>query len=356
MARRSRRKLHTGRIAVLLIIAAGLLFAVLTVRSKMNLRPVQSESEEVIVTVNPGDTLRSLGERLEADGVIRDAGSFYRYGKKNHLTDLKAGDYVIDLSMEPGEILTILTDSTKALTDEVTVTIVEGDWAKHAAVKIAEKTNVSADELLALWNNESYIRSLMGRYPFLTEEMFNDNVRVLLEGYLAPETYRFFRETTPEAVTEKMLDQSLAVYNTYAEEMKNSDLSIHELYTLASIVQYEAGKPEDMKMIAGVFYNRLNIGMMLQSSVTVCYSIDIEKDDDWWACEVNSDYESPYNTYKYAGLPPGAILNPGRDAIDAVLHPTDSNYLYFMADVKTGEVHYAETLEEHNANVARYLN
>ncbi len=355
MAGRRKRKVRTGRIVLIVLVLCLLAFGVFRAADSRNLRPVQTTSEEVIFTVNQGDTLRSVSRRLEDEGIIRNAGSFYRFGKKNDLSGLMAGDYLLDKSSDPKTILEILTDPTMALTDEVTVTIIEGDWAKHTASKIAAMTNVSEEELLALWNDEGYIRSLMGRYPFLTEEVFDPAIRVSLEGYLAPETYRFFRETTAEAVTEKMLDQTLAVYNGFRDRIAASGLSVHELFTLASIVQYEAGKPEDMKMIAGVFYNRLNIGMLLQSSVTVCYSIDIEREDDWWACEFNSDYESPYNTYKYPGLPPGPILNPGRDAFEAVLDPTPSNYLYFMADVETGTVYYAETLEEHNANVARYL-
>ena len=96
--------------------------------------------------------------------------------------------------------------------------------------------------------------------------------------------------------------------------------------------------------------------MKLQSSVTVCYAIDKEKDDDWMACEVNPDFDSPYNTYRVEGLPPGPILNPGRDAIQAVLQPQASDYLYFMADVKgDGTVYYAKTYAEHQANVRKYL-
>ena len=111
-----------------------------------------------------------------------------------------------------------------------------------------------------------------------------------------------------------------------------------------------------MKMIAGVFYNRMAIGMKLQSSVTVCYAIDIDKGDSWKACEVNPTYDSPYNTYMVKGLPPGPILNPGVDAIAAVLNPTESNYYYFMADVYgDGTVYYAETYAQHLALVNKYL-
>lgn len=236
------------------------------------------------------------------------------------------------------------------------MTIVEGDWAKHIADKIAGVTSVTSDELIALWNNEDYLRSIMNDYPFLTEDIFNENIRIKLEGYLAPNTYNFFQETTAEEVTKKILDESLAIYQKYENEIKKSSLSIHELYTLASIVQYESGNIDDMKKIAEVFYNRMEIGMPLQSSVTVCYALDINKSDDWTACEVNPNYDSLYNTYKYQGLPPGPIQNPGEDALEAVLNPDQNNYLYFMADVYgDGTVYYAETYEEHEANVNRYL-
>lgn len=165
--------------------------------------------------------------------------------------------------------------------------------------------------MLALWNDEAYVRSLMSDYPFLTEEIFNSSSRILLEGYLFPETYNFFVDADADQITRKILDQTLKVYNDFADQFAQSELSIHQLFTLASIVQYEAAKPSDMQLVAGVFYNRLHAGMKLQSSVTVCYAIDKEKDDDWMACEVNPDFDSPYNTYRVEGLPPGPILNPG---------------------------------------------
>ena len=194
----------------------------------------------------------------------------------------------------------------------------------------------------------------MERYPFITEDIFNDNIRIGLEGFLAPNTYQFYRETDARTVTEKILDQQLAVYNRFKDQFDASSYSIHELYTLASIVQYESGKRDDMGLIAGVFYNRLAINMPLQSSVTVCYAMDEDNGENWLACEANADFNSPYNTYMYPGLPPGPIVNPGEDAIEAVLNPTDNDYYYFMADVDTGVVYYARTLEEHNANVAAH--
>ncbi len=359
MAKKHKKKRHLriGRLLLFLVILLGLVYLGFNAYYRYSLKAVSSTAAETQeFTVADGSSAKSVCQQLEDEGLVRDGNMTYLYARINELTDIKAGTYELQASMDSAEILTLLNDATAALSSDVKVTIVEGDWAKHVAEKIAAVTNVTADELLALWNDQTYLESLMDTYPFLTEEMFDDNVRIYLEGYLAPNTYFFHPETTAEEVTEKILDQTLAVYNEYADQIAASSLSIHQIYTLASIVQYESGKLEDMEMIAGVFYNRLAAGMPLESSVTVCYAIDVEKDDDWMNCEVNSDYDSPYNTYLYGGLPPGPIENPGVDALYAVLNPTASSYYYFMADVNgDGTVYYAETIEEHNANVAKYL-
>lgn len=356
MAKKKKRKVRFDRIILLLVLVFAIVGGILFSKYSNAQKAVSKTSEEITFTVESGSSSKNVINKLKEEGIIRDSTFGYLYAKNNHLTDIKAGDYTLDKSWSLSEILTKLNDASSAIAYDATVTIVEGDWAKHIADKIAEVTNVSSEELIALWNNEDYLRSIMSDYPFLTEDIFNENIRIKLEGYLAPNTYNFFQETTAEEVTKKILDQSLSIYNKYENQIKESSLSIHELYTLASIVQYESGNIEDMKKIAEVFYNRMEIGMPLQSSVTVCYALDINKNDDWTACEVNPNYDSLYNTYKYTGLPPGPIQNPGEDAFDAVLNPDSNNYLYFMADVYgDGTVYYAETYEEHEANVNKYL-
>ncbi len=356
MAKKKKRKIRFDRIILLLVFVCVLISGVVFLKYSNAQKAVSSTSEEITFTVESGSSSKSVINKLQEEGIIRDSTFGYLYAKNNHLTDIKAGDYTLDKSWTLNEILTKLNDASSAIAYDATVTIVEGDWAKHIADKIAGVTSVTSDELIALWNNEDYLRSIMNDYPFLTEDIFNENIRIKIEGYLAPNTYNFFQETTAEEVTKKILDESLAIYQKYENEIKKSSLSIHELYTLASIVQYESGNIEDMKKIAEVFYNRMEIGMPLQSSVTVCYALDINKTDDWTACEVNPNYDSLYNTYKYQGLPPGPIQNPGEDALEAVLNPDQNNYLYFMADVYgDGTVYYAETYEEHEANVNRYL-
>ncbi len=323
-----------------------------------SLKSVQPNSEPVAFTVESGASLREVCADLEEQGIIRNSKMAFYYARFHHLNNIKAGDFTLDKGWDVNKIFTYLNDELAANQDTVNVTITEGDWAKDAAKKIAAETTVSEEDLLALWNDEKYIRSMMESYPFLTDEMFNENIRIYMEGYLAPDTYQFFRETSAEEVTKRILDQSLIVYNQYADEIAENDLSIHQFYTLASIVQHEAGRSsmEDMEHVASVFYNRMKIDMALQSSSTVCYAIDFDKETDhWMACETNPDFDSPYNTYKYPGLTPGPIMNVGKLAIEATLHPTDDEDLYFVADVSTGEIHFAKTLEEHNANVAKYM-
>lgn len=349
-----RKRRFNFKIIILLIILAIPMYLYISYNN--SLKAVSNNDEVVDFVIDNGSGVKDVINNLYSNNLIKDKNYAYIFVKMNNLTNIKAGNYVLNRSYDLKTIFNILNDSSKAKSDDVSITIIEGDWAKDIARKISANTNISEQELIDLWNDKEYIQSLKETYPFISDEVLNDNIRIKLEGYLFPNTYRFFKETDKYAVTSKMLDETLKVYNKYKDQIDSSNLSVHQLFTLASIVQYEAGSVEDMKTIAGVFYNRLNIDMMLQSSVTVCYAIDKEKDDDWKKCEYNPDFDSLYNTYKYKGLPPGPILNPGEMAIEAVLNPSDSDYLYFMADVYgDGKVYYAKTLAEHEENVRRYL-
>lgn len=356
---RKRRHSIVQRIVVGTIVILLVCIGIGGFRVYRGLQPVTSESETVNFTVVEGSTIKSVSEDLAEQGIIASSQIGYYYAKLEGFSNLIAGDFTLDKSWDLNKIYTTLTDINASTNGSgISVTIIDGDWAKHIAENISSVTNVSYDELMALWNNQDYLRSLMPKYPFLTEEMFQDGVRCYLEGYFAPNTYQFDEDSTAEQITEKILDQTFVIYNQYADQFAASGLSTHQIFTLASIVQYEGtGDMEVLKNIASVFYNRLNTGMTLGSSVTVCYAIDFDRDNDnWQACEVNTDFDSPYNTYLHQGLPPGAVANAGPDALEAVLNPNQTNYYYFMADVYgDGTVYFSETLEQHNALVAQYL-
>lgn len=322
---------------------------------QMSLQPVTSTSSFVEFEVVEGDSTSSVIDRLAEEDVIKNGFVAKLYAKVNGLHNVKAGNFSIDQAWDTGEILRYLNDSANAGEHQVTITFREGIWAKDIAAELEKKLDVKASDLIALWNDDTYLKTLIQEYEFLDESILNNQTRVKLEGYLYPETYSFALDATKEEITKTFLDQFATVYERHKSDIMASGKSIHDIITMASLVQYEAKTVKDMGLIAGVFYNRLSIDMNLGSSVTICYALyeEYEHAED---CEVNSTIDSPYNTYLHAGLPIGPILNPGEDAILASIHPTENEYLYFMADIYgDGTVYYAKTQEEHDANVNKYL-
>ena len=251
------------------------------------------------------------------------------------------------------DILSTIQDSTKLKKDALVLKIPEGKWAKEIAAEISNLYDgkYSSEEILNQWNDISYIQTLAKDYSFLNvDDLNNSNYKVKLEGYLFPDTYFLEKDDSLDDITRVLLDRFDVMYKENKKAFDKSDLSIHRIISLASVVQFEASEPGDMAKIAGVFYNRLDQGMKLQSSVTVCYAL-YDDFNDPKDCETNPEIDSPYNTYLHEGLPVGPILNPGEEAIQAVLNPNrEDGYLFFAADIhhkKNGEVQYSKTYEEH---------
>lgn len=318
-------------------------------------KAISPESDIVLFEVVEGDHTNSIVKRLKEEDIIKSdffAAVYVRL--HNYLADVKTGIFQIDRNMSVDEIFNVLIDPTAAITNEVSITFREGIWAKEIATLIGEHTSVSASELLVLWNDSVFLEEVINKYDFIGDEILYEEARINLEGYFFPETYFFYKDTTARDVTFTLLDQSEKVYLELKDQIVLNEMTYFEIVTLASIVQFESATVEQMDLIAGIFLNRLDIGMMLQSSVTVCYAL--YEYTDWIACERDVTIASPYNTYIYTGLPPGPILNPGKEAIQSVLTPEKSNYFYFIADVcSDGQVYYAETFAEHQANVNKYL-
>ncbi|MGL5979154.1 MAG: endolytic transglycosylase MltG [Erysipelotrichaceae bacterium] len=337
-------------------VAAAVLIVVLAlgIYVQINLKPKATTQNIIVFEVVEGDTMKAVSQRLQSEGVVRNGLLTQLYGRFKNLQDIKVGAYELDAAWDIKTILSTLNDPTAAITNEVLITFPEGIWAKEIAKKVSERTNVTSEELLALWSDPTFLNEMMETYDFITDEIFYEDAKVDLEGYFFPESYFFYRETSARDVTMTLLNQSQKVYDELQDLIASSGMTYHEILTLASIVQFESATADQMKMIAGIFFNRLNDGMMLQSSVTVCYAL--YEYDSWKDCETDVTIDSPYNTYLYTGLPPGPILNPGKEAIQAVLQPEKSNNYYFIADVcGDGSVYYAETFAEHQANVDKYL-
>lgn len=353
MKRKSRWKRWLIAAAAALILVAGALYTYyLNALSAVNER-----RQDVVFVVESGENMDSVLTRLQEQNLIKNSFLVSLHARISGLTQTWEGVFTLNDSMSADEILRCLNDADQAKTNQTLITFPEGSWAKDYAALIEENLGISAEDMIAQWNDMEYIRTLAQEYSFLDADVLdNDAYRIRLEGYLFPETYAFDEDADADAVTRTFLDHFQEIYDKYTQDFADSDMSVHQLITLASIVQYEASSEADMRAIAGVFYNRLAQNMPLQSTVTVCYALydDLDRSDSesWRACEASTDIDSPYNTYVNEGLPVGPIVNPGEQAINAVLHPDESDYLYFIADIngvrgEAGKVYYSTTYEEH---------
>lgn len=343
---------------ILACLIAGIVVIVACIGSytfyRVGLNAPQSTSKEIQFEVKQGDSINLVISNLKDEKLLKNDSMAQIYVKIHKLNDIKAGMYLLNANMDLKTILNILEQGDAKYLVNNLITFKEGMWAKDIAKSIEKELDIPAQELIDLWNDEVYIKELMNVYPFLSEDLLKEGIKVSLEGYLFPQTYRFDHGITAKQITAQLLDQFNLIYQKYESEIKASDMSIQDIIKLASMVQYEAKEKDDMKLVSGVFLNRMNIDQRLESSVTVCYSLyeDLESAED---CEVNTNIDSPYNTYINDGLPIGAILNPGEDAIEAVLNPTKSDNLYFIADIYgDGSMHYAKTFEDHEANINKY--
>ena len=210
----------------------------------------------------------------------------------------------------------------------------------------------STDDVLAKWSDASFIQELIGEYWFLSDDILNSAIMFPLEGYLYPETYFVVeQEPTIESITRLCLDLMNERLTPYQDRITELGMTAHEFVSLASVVQAESLFEEDYKTIAGVFYNRLETGMPLQSDITVLYALQEKRVDVTYA---DLEVDSAYNTYKYAGLPVGPVCTVQKSILDACANYEKHDYYYFFA-TKDGDVLYSKTLDEHNRTVQANL-
>ena len=352
----TKTKKPKGKITLIIILALLVLLTggfAMGYRYYLNqLKPVDARDEQIAFTVEENSTMNAIIEKLYDEGLIRNKDMARLYVKLNRKNNFYAGNFILNRNMSFEQIIDTISDMSKASRDQVSVTIAPGYWAKDAARVIAAATNLTEEEILNKWNDNAYLDELISRYDVLTDEIFASE-RCYLEGYIYPETYQFYANTTVEQVTEKILDQTESIYEKYAADIKKSEYSTHEIFTLASVILFEAKTEEDMKNVAGVMYNRFAAGMKMQTSATVCYAL--YNYNSWEECETHANIDSRYNTYKYPGLPIGPICNPTETAIKAAIYPADNDYYYFVADLATGRTIFARTYDEHLKNIKKYL-
>ena len=349
------------------LISAGAYFGYQYVQS--SLQPVDASSKQyVTVQIPEGANVQEIGKTLEDAGLIKHGLVFSLYAKYKNYADLKSGYYNLQKSMSTEDIIHELQKGGTAEAQEpalATLTIPEGYTIDQMAQAVGQlqgdfKEPLTADAFLAKVQDDSFISQEVAKYPSLLESLptKESGVRYRLEGFLFPATYSIKESTTIESLIDEMLaamDKTLAPhYST----IKSKNLTVNELLTIASLVEKEGAKTEDRKLIAGVFYNRLNLGMPLQSNIAILYAQGklgqkISLADD---AGIDTSINSPYNVYTNLGLMPGPVDSPSLDAIESSINQTKSENLYFVADVTDGKVYYASNKEEHDRNVAEHVN
>jgi UPF0755 protein len=318
------------------------------------LKPVEENSKKNInVTIPIGSSTTGIGKILEEKGVIRDARIFKYYVKFKNESGFMAGDYSMKPSMTIPEIVSSLKTGKVMQEVVMKITIPEGKQLSQIAGIIAEKTEQDPDVIFKQLNDKEFVKKMMGKYPdVLTEAILNEKVKYPLEGYLFPATYPFYSEKpTVEEIVTVMLTKTKNVVGEFRGQMEEKNMSVHEVMTMASLIEEEATEKVDRDKIASVFYNRMKADMMLQTDPTVLYAHGEHKDRVFFK---DLEIDDPYNTYKNKGLTPGPIANPGIMSIEATLAPADTDYLFFLA-TSTGDVIFTRTLAEHNREVAKHI-
>ena len=297
------------------------------------------DGNEVFVDVERGDSTRTIAARLAAAGVVRDELTFrlaaWRTGRDR---ELKAGEYRFDL---PLSVLDVLDKVARGQVHLRSITFPEGLTIGQMAEVFESAGFGAASAFEAAAGQAALVADLD---PDATD----------LEGYLFPETYALPREATARDLIAAMVAQFRA---ELGDELRaravERGLSVRALVTLASIIERETGAAAEHALVSAVFNNRLRIGMPLQSDPTVIYALERAALYDGNLTRANLQFDSPYNTYRYGGLPPGPIAAPGRAVLRAALAPADVSYLYFVSR-NDGTHAFAETLREHNRNVREF--
>ena len=333
------------------------------------LQPIDPSSKQYVkVQIPEGANSQEIGSILEKSGLVKHGLLFTAYVKYKNYSDLKSGYYNLQKSMSTEDLIKALQKGGTPEPQEVVyanLTIPEGFTLEQIAQTVAQlqgdfKEPLTAEAFMAKVQDENFIAQEVAKYPKLLESLpaKDSGVRYRLEGYLFPATYTIKESTTIESLIDEMLATMDKNLSPHYATIKEKNLTVNELLTIASLVEKEGAKTEDRKLIAGVFYNRLNLGIPLQSNIAILYAEGklgqkISLADD---VAIDTEINSPYNVYTNIGLMPGPVDSPSLDAIESSINQTKSDNLFFVANVQDGKVYFAATKEEHDKNVEEHIN
>ena len=314
--------------------------------------PVDKKDDKVIrLEIPQGTSIKGVSEKKKKKDLIRSKYLFLiemkLYNKNN---SIKAATYKLKKSMSLKSIINSLVNSKDIESTDIKITFKEGQTINDYAELIEGNTNNTKEDFINLNKDKEYIKTLIDKYWFLTEDILNENIYYPLEGYLAPNTYNFEnKDVDVKQILEKLLDQE---EKELASSKEKLELKPHYYMTMASIVELEGTNITNRSVIAGIFENRLEKNMNLGSDVTTYYAFNIPITEPLDGSLFEKD--NPYNTRAVTmmgKMPIGPICNPSKTSISAALNPTKSNYLYFVAD-KNKKIYYTENIEEHEKIIA----
>lgn len=311
---------------------------------------VSRKDDEIEVTIPLGSGTNKIAEILKENKLIKSKMAFKLYVKLNKVTNFQAGKYYLKQNMNVKEITQMLQTGIMHDPNQLSITYIEGKNMRWLAKKIEETTNNSQEAVMQVLSDENYINSLIDKYWFLTDEVKQEEIYYPLEGYLFPDTYAIKnKDVTVEEIFEKMLDKMEDVLEEYKSEIEKSKYSVHQILTIASIIETESMNSEGRKDVSSVIYNRLNRGMAIQSDVTTYYAVKVDMGErDLYQKELDT-----YNAYNTRGpnmegkLPIGPVASVSKSSIEAALEPNNTDYIFFVAD-KNGKLYFTKTASEHN--------
>ncbi len=285
-----------GKILLIFIFLIIILAISAVLWYNISLSGTGTSDEGVSLEIPLGSGSSTIAKLLKENDLIKSEAAFKLYVKLNNVSNFQAGNYTLTKDMKVPEIIENLQNGILFKNTSYNITFVEGKTFTYVAKTIAEKTNNTEQDVYDLLENEEYINSLIDKYWFITDDIKNQNIYYALEGYLFPDTYSFDeKDVSPKEIFETMLNQMEKVLEPYKENIQNSKYTVHEILSLASVIETEAIFDKDRKDVASVFYNRLNANMSLGSDVTTYYACKIEMGSrDLYTKDINT--YNPYNT------------------------------------------------------------
>ena len=334
------------KIIIKAILAIAAIFILAGIFYWRGVNTAVSKGGDVNFSVAKGESVKEIAQNLKNAGLIKSKLYFEIYvWQKGWQSKFQAGEYILNPTLTIREIVKVFVEG-ETLSKERTIKIIEG-WNLVDIAKYLEKEGIAASgEFLKAGKNNI---GNYAKYGFLKGRPDGSS----LEGYLFPDTYRVFKDAELNDIIGKMLsnfDKKLTAETR--SEIDKQGKTIYEIITMASLLEKEVKTEEDMKIVSGIFWDRIKNGQALESCATLAYILGENKPR--YSLE-DTKINSPYNTYQNRGLPPGPISNPGLKAIRAAIYPTFTDYNYFLTDPETGKTIFSKTFAEHTQNKAKYL-